>query len=206
MKRVVKTRNERINEILDIAQTFFLKYGFERTTISNIVKESKIAQGTFYYYFKSKDELLNAIMKRNIDKITQKASVISCSNSMNAIKKIEIILNSFLNYDGWSNEMIAYIHHNKDSMIHHKVEMQIIENLVPIVKSILLQGINEGLFNVPYPQETAEFIVLGVGGMYDQFRQSDEEGKLTVNRINAIELLLKRILDIDESIIKLEFK
>jgi len=33
MKRIVKPRNERINEILDIAQTLFLNYGFEQTTI-----------------------------------------------------------------------------------------------------------------------------------------------------------------------------
>ncbi len=204
MKRIVKPRNERINEILDIAQTLFLNYGFEQTTISNIVKETKIAQGTFYYYFKSKDELLNAIMKRSIDKITKNAFMVVNNNNINAIKKIEIILNNFLAYDGWNNEMITYIH-NKDSMIHHMIEMQIIDNLVPLVKDILLQGINEKIFDVPYPQEIAEFIVLGVGGMYDQFRQPKEDQNSMNNRIKAIKLMLIRILGINENIYNFNF-
>ncbi len=54
--------------ILKSAKELFDQYGIENTRISAIVKKSKIAQGTFYLYFKSKQDLLS---KLSIDSIQE---------------------------------------------------------------------------------------------------------------------------------------
>ncbi|MGB2578599.1 AcrR family transcriptional regulator [Elusimicrobium simillimum] len=59
--------DKRKNEILDIAENLFTTKGYEKTTVENIINTAVIAKGTFYHYFKSKEELLDAIIMRFMD-------------------------------------------------------------------------------------------------------------------------------------------
>ena len=53
----------RINEILNAAEYLFLSKGYKETTIHDIATRMGVAQGTMYYYFKSKDDVLKLIDK-----------------------------------------------------------------------------------------------------------------------------------------------
>ncbi|GIO30333.1 MULTISPECIES: TetR/AcrR family transcriptional regulator [Paenibacillus] len=55
MPRITKNPKERRNEILNAAMELFNTKGFEQTSVSDIVKKIGVAQGTFYYYFQSKE-------------------------------------------------------------------------------------------------------------------------------------------------------
>ena len=48
-------------KIVNAAWALFYKYGYENTTVEDIVFESETSRGSFYHYFKSKDELLNTL-------------------------------------------------------------------------------------------------------------------------------------------------
>lgn len=50
--------------ILNSALLQFAKYGFAKTTIGDIAKEAKVASGTIYLYYKSKEEILKACAVR----------------------------------------------------------------------------------------------------------------------------------------------
>ena len=63
MARIVKEADERRNEILDAAETLLQKRVL-KTTIIDILNQVGIAKGTFYYYFKSKEEVMDAIIER----------------------------------------------------------------------------------------------------------------------------------------------
>jgi AcrR family transcriptional regulator len=54
----------RINEILNAAEYLFLSKGYHETTIHDIAKRMGVAQGTMYYYFKSKDNVLKGVLER----------------------------------------------------------------------------------------------------------------------------------------------
>ncbi len=51
------SRNTRM-KIVNAAWALFYKYGYENTTVEDIVYESATSRGSFYHYFKGKDELL----------------------------------------------------------------------------------------------------------------------------------------------------
>ena len=46
MIRVVKDPEERREQLLDVAEKLIIKKGYEHTTVSDIVKKAKVAQGT----------------------------------------------------------------------------------------------------------------------------------------------------------------
>lgn len=47
--------------ILDAARIVFARIGYDATTIRDIIRETNLAAGTFYNYFKSKEEVFEAI-------------------------------------------------------------------------------------------------------------------------------------------------
>lgn len=53
--------------ILDTAEKMFVEQGFDQTSISQLLDATKIARGTLYYYFTSKEEIMDAIIERWID-------------------------------------------------------------------------------------------------------------------------------------------
>ena len=42
--------------LLEVGKNLMLQYGIKKTTVDDIVAEAKIAKGTFYLYFKSKED------------------------------------------------------------------------------------------------------------------------------------------------------
>ena len=63
---------ERRLEFIDAAEKLFKENGIVQTTVNSIVKEVDVAKGLFYYYFKSKDDVIEAISEK-YNKVFEKA-------------------------------------------------------------------------------------------------------------------------------------
>jgi AcrR family transcriptional regulator len=62
MPKITEAKREsRRQQILDAALTCFSRNGFHNTTTADIVRESGVAQGTLYLYFKTKDDIIVAL-------------------------------------------------------------------------------------------------------------------------------------------------
>lgn len=53
--------NDRRERIIGAAWKLFREKGFAEATINDIINEASISKGTFYYYFRSKDDLLDTL-------------------------------------------------------------------------------------------------------------------------------------------------
>lgn len=49
--------------VVEAADKLFYEKGFENTTFAHIAKEVGISRGNFYYHFKTKDDILNAVVE-----------------------------------------------------------------------------------------------------------------------------------------------
>ena len=56
-----KMASEIRERIIDTAWKLFHEKGFSETTINDIIREAEISKGTFYYYFRSKDNMLDTL-------------------------------------------------------------------------------------------------------------------------------------------------
>jgi AcrR family transcriptional regulator len=63
-QRAELAKAARREEILDAARRVFAERGFRGTTIADIAEEAKIALGTIYLYFSSKEEVFGALNQR----------------------------------------------------------------------------------------------------------------------------------------------
>ena len=64
---------KRKQELLNIAYRLMISKGYEETSIDEIIAEARIAKGTFYYHFKSKEEMLEALINMMITEQTERA-------------------------------------------------------------------------------------------------------------------------------------
>jgi len=68
-KQFQEIREEKMTLIMDVALKHFAAEGYFSTTISHISKHAGIAKGLMYNYFESKEELLEAIIRRSIAEV-----------------------------------------------------------------------------------------------------------------------------------------
>jgi AcrR family transcriptional regulator len=61
-----------MENIIKISIDLFMKNGFKATTTRQIISEAKIRNGTLYYYFKNKDDILKYILVDAFDKIKKR--------------------------------------------------------------------------------------------------------------------------------------
>lgn len=70
-KQYEEIRHEKKDIILETALEVFATHGFHGSSISTIAKHAGIAKGLLYNYFKSKEELLKAIMQKGVQDIIE---------------------------------------------------------------------------------------------------------------------------------------
>jgi AcrR family transcriptional regulator len=67
--------------IVNAATQFFSKFGFSKTTMSEIAKHTHKAKGLLYYYFNSKEELFNEVLKQELGKVKTELGKIAVSDT-----------------------------------------------------------------------------------------------------------------------------
>ncbi|OBS09894.1 TetR/AcrR family transcriptional regulator [Acidihalobacter prosperus] len=55
--------------IVEAADQLFYQRGYNQTSFSDIAQAAELSRGNFYYYFKSKDEILSAVIARRRDQL-----------------------------------------------------------------------------------------------------------------------------------------
>jgi AcrR family transcriptional regulator len=65
-----KKREATRQEILTAASKFFQERGFDETSVDDIAEAADVAKGTFYYHFKSKDDVLIGLSMIYLNKLS----------------------------------------------------------------------------------------------------------------------------------------
>ncbi len=91
MTRTVKDPDVRRSELVSTAQQLFFTKGYENTSVSDIVSSVGVAQGTFYYYFESKQSILESVVGEMVDQTMAVVYPVIADESMNAITKWNLI-------------------------------------------------------------------------------------------------------------------
>ena len=190
--KVIKNGEERKHEILDIAKELFIEKGYENTSIVNILEKVGIAKGTLYYYFTSKEEILDAIIDRISEKIFYKAQEISKDPSLSVQEKILGVVMSLNIEDDKEKKIVNNIHNPQNLLMHQKQFDSIIDNVVPILTKVICEGIEKGIFNTDYPLETVEMILIYTQTVFDSNNNLSMEE--TLRKISAFIVNLERLL------------
>ena len=177
MARITKDPEVRRNELMDAAERLFLEKGYDHTSASDIIRAVGVAQGTFYYYFKSKDEILDAVIDRYFESYAKFVEHVADDGGMDALQKLLHIVETLFSTKGAKIRPAGYRDLERKVSQHERYQRHIDERITPMIMRIVKQGIREGAFDVEYPAETTELIVLIVEHLHDDIRLRDDRKK-----------------------------
>lgn len=192
MVRVVKKPEERRREIVSTSRNLFLKQGYESTTMQDVMTKLGIAKGTAYHYFKSKEELLEAVVEDMVIEymaLVEKA-LKECQG--NALDKMRVLFSAGRTIPG-ERETLDNLHEPGNMGMHVRLLAFTLSRLAPLYASVISQGCKEGHFRTEHPLECAEILLAGIQFITDigyyPWNQQDLE-----RRVKAIPALIEDIL------------
>ncbi|MCZ8520315.1 MULTISPECIES: TetR/AcrR family transcriptional regulator [Paenibacillus] len=193
MPRIVKDPQERRNEIIDAAMALFRDKGYEHTSVSDIVKKVGVAQGTFYYYFRSKEEIANAAHERSLAARLDFVRSILADTGLPAIDKLRKVLLEGFPAPKSDQAILDYLHEESNSILHQKWLVAKIAAFTPYLTEIVQQGIAEDVFHLDDPREVTEFLLVGISFLFDRgiFGWTDEE---LSRKFEALHQIVDRLL------------
>ena len=177
---------ERIPLILNSAIKVFSKKGFEATRMEDIAKTAKLSVGGVYWYYKSKEEIIIAIMEQLIDKdVKDLRALLEAEGSVRARLEtyIGLSIDEAQEYIPITYELYSLAHRNAKVKNHIRAFLQTYHG---VLEQFIQQGIDRKEFKSVNARETA----LTLAALY--------EGALELNmldpeRVDAKQTLLSSI-------------
>jgi AcrR family transcriptional regulator len=195
--RITKDYDERRSEILDAAERLFHTKGYERCTINDILKEVDIAKGTFYYYFKSKEEVLDAIVSRYTDIVINRAiEALKIQDISPGEKLMQIFMSMRINKQ-IDSSMLSEMHKAENALLHQKTLNQMVLALAPALAKVIEEGIEKKVWSCRYPLEYMQIFLSASLTLTDEgIFELDEDAQMKV--MGALISLLEKMLDVPE--------
>lgn len=173
--RVVKEAEERKNEILDAAENLFASKGFDNTSIDDILDEVRIARGTLYYHYKSKEDILDAVIERIVTIAISKATKIAKTQQLPLLEKLTKTVMALNVESKIGAEVMHQVHKPQNALMHHKMRTSLLSGIVPIITWLTEEGILQGILHTDFPKEAVEMIMVYSNITFDQMVEQTQE-------------------------------
>lgn len=175
--RVVKEAEERRKEILDVAERLFCTNGYDNTSTNDILRVIGIARGTLYYHFKSKEDILDAMIERILEEIVRRVRAVVTDDS---IPVLERLTNAVLatNVDNQTGAIIIeQVHKPQNALMHSKMQEKLLRQISPYFVKIVQDGISQGIMQTEYPEDTIHMLLSYANMAFDHVIEYTEEEK-----------------------------
>ena len=173
--RVVKEAEERKNEILDAAEKLFGAKGFDHTSTNDILNEIGIARGTLYYHFKSKEDILDAMIERITRQLIAKATDIVQKKEIPVLQRLTMTIMTLNVNNELGLEVMQQVHKPQNALMHQKMQETLLSGVNPLITGLIEEGIQQDIFRTDYPAEAVEMTMLYSSTAFDSMTVYTEE-------------------------------
>ncbi|MGG4444948.1 TetR/AcrR family transcriptional regulator [Brevibacillus porteri] len=193
MKRIVKDPTTRRVEILEAAGELFRNQGYVHTTVDAIIQKVGVAKGTFYYYFKSKEEILEAFVQSMVDTLCEEYKKIADDSTLSIMEKVRQMLRSQSQPIDKQGEWMESLHRPENRELHERLNIAIILKVAPVLAQVIEQGNQEDVFHVENALETVQFLLAGSQFLLESgiFHWEHEE---QTKRLQSMQVIIERSL------------
>src|SRR5258708_2921741 len=155
--------NGKREQILQAAATVFAAKGFSGARVSDIAKCAKVADGTIYLYFKSKDEVLASLFALAMTQFLERART-----EMASLQGAEACLRRLAHFH------LEQVGSNRDLAIVFQVELRhsqkfmervsttILADYLDLIRQVIRQGQSEGVLRSDFAATTVAKCFFGL--------------------------------------------
>ncbi len=161
--RISKPREERRQEIVETARALFIEQGIDNTPVSQIVKTVGVAQGLFYYYFKSKDDIIAAVADHIMDSIERSIKSSLEIKDMGFNQRITMVVDMFLDSFGILDESTGSVTNLVyTSQLYDIIKTRLTSTTTDVINSLMAEGTLSGALNIRHPELMVTLIIQGL--------------------------------------------
>ena len=157
--------------LLDAATELFAEHGYQQTPVQAIIDHVGVAKGTFYHYFKSKDALLDAAMDRIADQIMREIQPVLEDDEIGALGKLYHFMELGSAWKVRNSRTMRWIagvmYKEQNFALRHRLMRVGHRFSAPTLTRIMREGMDEGVFDITHPEQTAELLFQFGGGLME---------------------------------------
>jgi AcrR family transcriptional regulator len=209
MKRIVKDPEERRKELIDTAERLFVTNGYDQTAVSDIMNEVNLSQGAFYYYFESKEDVLVAILEKNVAVMESALRQTADRTDLDEAVKLNAMFNQFISVTISGKKIHNYIHQEMNATLRKKlIKIRLSSRIAQIMAAVISKGIEKGRFDVARPLETSYLLIMLLASAFrvfnrfetiDELKDTEQSDKQNHENMRiALEDLLGRALAVSD--------
>ena len=169
----MKKGEKRKKELLRIAYDMFLTQGYENTSVDEIIEKAQIAKGTYYYYFKSKEQMLEEVIDMMIDSESEMARQI-IGMDISPPQKIVGIIASIKPTEA-EQPIKDTLFQPENLLMHHKVRQKLINVLTPLLSEVIKEGVEEGIFECDNIPERVKMLLIISDSTFNEGTFSEQD-------------------------------
>lgn len=174
-----KHPEETVQLILTTAFRLFMEKGYEHTSIQDIIDQlGGLSKGAIYHHFKSKEDILAAVIEQMTAESNQMLASIRDRSDLNGREKLKAIFKESINRPVQNDIFTVAPDFHKNPkllflLLHDTIDQAAPDYILPVIE----QGILDGSIQTDYPQQLAELILLVANVWMDPmiFDSSEEE-------------------------------
>ena len=164
-KRIIKSADERRQDIVQAALGLFLEKGFGDTTVGDIASAAGVATGTVYLYFPSKDHILIALhdefhegMAAQIMEVaTDMIERMESGEAIDHHEPIDTVLDAMARYSQEKRDFAEVCMRHLPATLAGSIA-DVEQRFVTLLKSVLEQSTSKGIFHTSDPEMFAHLI------------------------------------------------
>lgn len=159
------TNHPKYEQILDALQNLMESRSIQSISVSEIAQTAGMGKGSIYYYFPSKDAILDALIERNYEKPLETAKTLAGQTEISPFTRMAMIFQAcrsssseFLRQE--EKEPVSLTGAQEHAFIHQKYMAHLISELKPVLAEIIRQGIDSGKIHFSDPAALAEIVLI----------------------------------------------
>lgn len=165
--KTIKDGEERRKEILLTARKLFVQKGYDQTSINDILKIVDIAKGTFYYYFSSKEEVLQAIIMDIVCEGAARAEHILQDKSIPVLKRIVLaVMAQTPEFEG-AYVLAEELHKVDNAKLEQLYRITMLQKMTSVLEEAVNEAREQDIIHTDYPKECLEAMLLMGHMMFD---------------------------------------
>jgi AcrR family transcriptional regulator len=198
--RIRKDPEIRKKELLDAAVELFSSVGYEKTMVADIVKRAGVAKGTFFYYFPTKEAVLEAICMQWANEF----ATAFCLHTTNysSLDKMNAFLFDLMQPSEIDN-LLDQLWDGKQFEVFFKVwQKQVEEVFNPLLFAMIEEGNKEKTMRVIAIEASLAFFWSTLECLWEALYLKNPASMIE-NKIKIAEFMLEQLLGIEKGRIKI---
>lgn len=174
---IIKTRQK----LVEVARELFARNGLDATTMNDIAVASKKGRRTLYTYFRNKEEIYDAVIEGEMERLSERMDEVAGRNVPPG-EKIMTLLYTHLDMikETVSRNGNLRAEFFRNIWLVEKVRRAFDEEEKDILQRVLDEGCRQGIFHVENTRFTAEIIHYALKGLevpyiYDRLGEGLDE-------------------------------